>query len=220
MKILNYTLIFSSLVVFSQPESKKKSISGAGINVPLDLPKTAEKPSMFLFSAPSISKPNTPIFTSNLPSLTEKKSEIDMSNQTVFANPNQEVLDKLNNKNLPVTDDFKSVRGNQNFGTFSLKSNLVNIKCRDFGEVDDDRVKIYLNGRLVENSIILDSFFKNIDIPLQKGFNKIEIEAINQGTSGPNTAEFKIFDDAGKLIVANQWNLATGFKAVVVFTKE
>jgi hypothetical protein len=35
-----------------------------------------------------------------------------------------------------------------------------------------------------------------------KRFNKIDFEALNQGSSGPNTAEFKVYDDKGSLISA------------------
>jgi hypothetical protein len=52
-----------------------------------------------------------------------------------------------------------------------------------------------------------------------KGFNKIDFEALNQRSSGPNTAEFQIYDDNGGLISASQWNLGTGFKATIVVTK-
>jgi hypothetical protein len=220
MKLVNYILIFSSISVFSQNDLKKKPLTGAGLNVPMSLPSTPVKPSIFTLSTPSLSSPLPQISAPKIPSIIEKKSQIDLSNQPVFANPDQDLLDRLNKKNAPVTENFELIRGNQDFGSFSSKTNLVNIKCRDFGEVDDDEVRIYLNGKLVESRVILDSYFKDIEIPLEKGFNKIEIEAINQGTTGPNTAEFKIFDDSGKLIVSNQWNLATGFKAVIVFTKE
>jgi hypothetical protein len=55
---------------------------------------------------------------------------------------------------------------------------------------------------------------------LIKGFNKVDFEAINQGESGPNTAEFQVYDDKGQLISANQWNLATGFKASIILIKD
>ena len=55
---------------------------------------------------------------------------------------------------------------------------------------------------------------------IPKGFNKIDFEALNQGTAGPNTAEFRVYDDQGLLVSANQWNLATGFKATIIIVKE
>jgi hypothetical protein len=44
--------------------------------------------------------------------------------------------------------------------------------------------------------------------------------ALNQGTSGPNTAAFSVFDDSGRLITSNEWNLTTGIKASIVVIKE
>jgi hypothetical protein len=66
----------------------------------------------------------------------------------------------------------------------------------------------------------LDSDYKGFDIVLEKGFNKIDFEALNQGTSGPNTAQFQVFDDKGALISSSQWNLGTGFKATIILVKE
>jgi hypothetical protein len=43
----------------------------------------------------------------------------------------------------------------------------------------------------------LNSNFKGFEIVLEKGFNKIDFVALNQGSSGPNTAEFKVYDDKG-----------------------
>jgi hypothetical protein len=49
---------------------------------------------------------------------------------------------------------------------------------------------------------------------------KLDFEALNQGTSGPNTAAFSVFDDSGNLITSNEWNLTTGIKATIVVVKE
>ena len=44
--------------------------------------------------------------------------------------------------------------------------------------------------------------------------------ALNQGDSGPNTAELRIYDDNDILISSNQWNLATGAKATLIIVKQ
>ena len=48
----------------------------------------------------------------------------------------------------------------------------------------------------------------------------MDFVALNQGSSGPNTAAFSVFDDAGRLITSNEWNLTTGIKASIVVIKE
>jgi hypothetical protein len=67
---------------------------------------------------------------------------------------------------------------------------------------------------------MLQERFKSISIDLVMGFNKIDFIALNQGASGPNTAEVRVFDDNGQLVGANRWNLATGVKATYIIVKE
>ena len=85
---------------------------------------------------------------------------------------------------------------------------------------DGDMVKIYINSMVVVARAQLINNFRTVEIGLTPGFNKIDFEAINQGSSGPNTAEFKVYDDKGALISASQWNLGTGFKATIILVKE
>ena len=86
--------------------------------------------------------------------------------------------------------------------------------------INHARFRIYINDILIQSNILLEGDFQQFEISLKKGFNKIDIEAINQGTSGPNTAEFQVYDEKGGLISQNQWNLATGYKASIVVVRE
>ena len=143
-----------------------------------------------------------------------------MTPQNDFANPYEGLVDKLNHKNTDeVSKDFKLIRGNQDLGTFNTTAKSLTIKYRDFGEIDGDQIRVYVNGKVVQSLVTLAAEYQGVKVDLEIGFNKIEFEALNQGTVGPNTAEFRVSDDTGKLISANQWNLATGFKASVMVIK-
>ena len=48
----------------------------------------------------------------------------------------------------------------------------------------------------------------------------IDITALNQGDSGPNTAEFVVYDDKGNVVSSKEWNLLTGVKAKITFINE
>jgi hypothetical protein len=85
--------------------------------------------------------------------------------------------------------------------------------------VDGDRVKLYVNEQVIRRSITLEGGYYIIDIDLREGFNRIDIEALNQGSSGPNTAEFKVFDDNGNLLASREWNILTGYIATMVVMK-
>ncbi|HWS59383.1 MAG TPA: hypothetical protein VN182_00490 [Flavobacterium sp.] len=135
-----------------------------------------------------------------------------------FVNPGKIILDRLNKK----ADNENEIvfRRNQDLGNFKTKSLTAKVSYRDYGEVDGDKIRVLLNDKTIETGIYLDSDFQGFEITLVDGFNKIDFEALNQGRLGPNTAEFRVYDDKGELISASQWNLGTGFKATIVITKE
>ncbi len=122
---------------------------------------------------------------------------------------------------------FKKINGqyiypkiDQDLGSFRTNSKSVNIICRDFQYPDGDRVTILINDIPIVTNIILMQNYQKFNIPLKIGINKIAFKALNQGTSGPNTAAFKVYNDAGILLSSNEWNLATGAKATIVIAKD
>mgnify|MGYP007079444870 CR=1 FL=1 len=122
---------------------------------------------------------------------------------------------------------FKKINGqyiypviDQDLGSFRTNSKSVNIICRDFQYPDGDRVTIYVNDSPVIYNILLTTSYQKFNIPLEVGINKIAFKALNQGTSGPNTAALKVYNDAGMLISSNEWNLATDAKATLVIAKD
>ena len=141
-----------------------------------------------------------------------------MIQKNEFVKPGAEVEARLNKKD---EDPGEIVyRRNQNLGDFKIKSDKARVMYRDAAYVDGDVIRVYLNDKIIENQVTLDGVFKGFEIVLEKGFNKIDFEALNQGTSGPNTAEFRVYDDKGTLVSASQWNLGTGFKATILLVKE
>ncbi|NKI26128.1 hypothetical protein HCG49_06105 [Arenibacter sp. 6A1] len=114
----------------------------------------------------------------------------------------------------------KTFFGDMYLGDIKSNGKFVGILCRDHEYVDGDRVRILLNDVVVEPNIFLTAAFKGLNLDLKKGFNRIDFEALNQGTSGPNTAQVDVYDDQGKLIHSNMWNLSTGSKATIIVIKE
>ncbi|CAI8296231.1 MAG: Uncharacterised protein [Polaribacter sp. SA4-10] len=122
---------------------------------------------------------------------------------------------------------FKKINGmyqypviDQDLGSIRTNANSINIICRDYQHPDGDRVTILINGIPIIVNIVLQQRYQKFNIPLEKGINKITILALNQGTSGPNTAGFKVFNDTGMLLSSNEWNLATGAKATMIIAKD
>ncbi|MCA0933685.1 hypothetical protein LCM02_14565 [Lutimonas saemankumensis] len=101
-------------------------------------------------------------------------------------------------------------------GKLETSSKSIKIICRDHSYVDGDRVKLYVNEEVVRRSITLRAGYYTINVNLKEGFNRIDIEALNQGSSGPNTAEFKVLDENGILLADKEWNILTGYIATLV----
>lgn len=104
-------------------------------------------------------------------------------------------------------------------GKIETSTKKIRIESRDHSYVDGDRVRLYVNEEVVRSNIILQSGFYVVDIELKEGFNRIDIEALNQGTSGPNTAEFRVYDGNGNLLADQEWNILTGYVATLVVIK-
>jgi len=108
----------------------------------------------------------------------------------------------------------------QNLGEIKSNGKFVGVVARDHEFVDGDRVKIYLNETVVDPNMLLTGVFKGVNIDLNKGFNRITFEALNEGSSSPNTAQVDVYDDQGQLIYSNKWLLSGGSRASLIVTKD
>jgi hypothetical protein len=118
------------------------------------------------------------------------------------------------------SSEVVNYKKNQNLGTFKTGSLTAKVRYRDAAYVDGDKIRVYLNDKVIKYEVVLDGDFKGFEIKLEKGVNKIDFEALNEGFAPPNTAEFQVYDDKGGIISANQWNLGIDFKATLILMKE
>lgn len=104
-------------------------------------------------------------------------------------------------------------------GDIKTNSKIVTIQYRDHQHVDGDRVRVFVNGQMEISNVMLEGSFRGFNLPLQDGFNKIDFQALNQGTSGPNTAQLQILDEQGNILASYEWNLLTGNKATAIVVR-
>ncbi|MEO8235974.1 MAG: hypothetical protein ABI549_11215 [Flavobacterium sp.] len=213
-----FFIIFFSANSFAQEGS---SIPSTGIpRVDMTIPSTSNATPQYSISKPfEITKFKKPSKIYDAPKLETPNR---FNSPTSDLNPGKMMADKLNKSSRTGEEngDSKLYRRNMFLGDFKTKADFVGIFYRDFGLVDGDLIRVLVNDKIVISEIYLGGNFNQLDLKLEKGINKIDFEALNQGTSGPNTAEFKIFDEKSTLISENQWNLGTGFKATVIIMKE
>jgi hypothetical protein len=234
--ILFFILLFTAVTVSAQTEFGTKFR-------PIAAPKFSAKPKKTPIpqikdpqadnsDIPSIKTPNVFDNTSITPKsqlqVGQEKSKFTMSTETDFANPGDRYVAKME-KDLDKTlrdEGLREGRGelvkkNISLGEFKTKSQYFIVKFRDFGAIDGDLVRVSSNDVVIRDQIFLDSNFKDVKIVLSNGFNKLDFEALNIGTLGGNTAEIQVYDDKGQLVTNDYWNnLAAGFKASIIVTKE
>lgn len=195
---------------------------GGGISIPRSTaPATAPQPSAVPsdYVSPFKVDPFKKEFKSDLKvGAEEKPKSVIIEEKDKFVTGSSEYQDRVTIRERGESNE--AYKGNRSFGEFTTKSGYINLMCRDFGAEDGDRIKISINGRVIVSNTTLHNDFSSVLISLDPGFNLIEIEALNQGTSGPNTAAFAVLDDKDSTITSNEWNLATGFKATFLIIKE
>lgn len=144
---------------------------------------------------------------------------LDMQPDEKFLDPAEDYLRRLKTpqereKSAP---NFKE---DQYLGDLRSDGKFVRIIMRDHEHPDGDLIQVLVNDEVVHPSILLETQFKVVQLDLDPGFNKIDFLALNQGESGPNTAEVRVFEEDGSLVAAKRWNLATGVKATYIVVKE
>lgn len=233
--ILFFILFFTAVTVSAQTEFGTKF-------KPIPAPKFSAKkktqvpqvkdPAAETADIPSIKTPNvfdnTTITPKSQFQIGQEKSKFSMSTENDFANPGDQYVAKMEKDVDKALRDagLREGRGtlvkkNISLGNFKTKSEYFIVKFRDFGAIDGDLVKVTSNDAVIADQILLDASFKQVKINLAEGFNKLDFEALNIGSLGGNTAEIQVYDDKGTLITNDYWdNLAAGFKASIVVTKE
>ena len=136
-----------------------------------------------------------------------------------FINSNDLYLSRLNRKETESNKNINKFKVDQFLGEIRNDGEYVNIILRDHEYPDGDLIKVEVNESVVMPAILLTEKAKGFKLDLKSGFNVVDFVALNQGSSGPNTAEIIVYDDQGKLVGTNRWNLATGVKATYIIYK-
>lgn len=167
----------------------------------------------------------------NIPSIIDNKPTLNLKDSLtrlpVKMLPDNEMLQAGHNLKLDPKigrsekqGGSKEKFGDQYLGDIKNNGKFVGIVCRDHEYVDGDRVRISVNGHVIDHNVLLTGSFKGVNVDLEKGFNRLDFEALNEGSASPNTAQVDVYDDTGQLIYSNKWLLSTGSKATLIVTKE
>ena len=182
-----------------------------------------------------IPKPSTPIEAKadplngmNAPrvsvDLSTPKRQLSMFPEEEFGNPGELYTKNLERQAKSVLPDGygenSGLKEDAFWGDYHTKSLSVQIKYRDHSAIDGDLLRVYVNDDVIRSNVYLGRSFSGFTLKLEEGSNKIEFFAINTGSSGPNTAEYRIVDETGAVIASKVWALEAGVRVTVVVVKD
>ena len=220
MKFFIILIFFIQTVCYSQIDSQNN-----GLEIPA-VPESNQSKSEDIKKLPLENKglSNTQKNISGIPLISNIKiktqeEEFSMIDNNHLMDPGQIFEERYKKKAMEQGLIPQSMK-DQFLGEYRNNGSFVNIICRDHGYFDGDYVQVLVNDQIVIPRLLLTNSYKGFNIELSEGMNKIDFLALNQGESGPNTAEFQVFDDNEVLISAKAWNLLTGVKATIMVVKE
>ena len=211
-----FFLAISLQVHAQQPDSEKKTIKIPAVETK---DKDSVNTKFSINPENQTNLPNTTGATDNARPIEKEKEEFSMIEKSTLKDPGELFEKRWDKKAVEQGIKMESME-DQFLGDFKSNGTHVNIMCRDHEVPDGDMVRVFVNDEIYIPSLLLTSGYKSFDVPLTVGFNKIVFQALNQGESGPNTAEFEVYDDKGVLVSAQKWNLLTGVKATIIVTKD
>ncbi|MFV8323314.1 hypothetical protein [Flavobacterium sp. LS2R12] len=231
MKQILFFIIISigiSSKSYSQIEFSKKfkaiPLKNNAPKIKKTVPSETDIPPIYtpnVFKSPEIKTPSSVLKIG-------EENTINMTPKNDFINPGDVYMDKME-KDLDKTlvkqglkeDSRFLVKIDVNFGEIRTKSNYFVIKFRDFGQIDGDLARASLNGVVTEQKLVMKENYQEFKIFFKEGINTFEIEALNKGLLGGNTAEFQIYDAEGKFIKSDFWeNWDAGVKGKFIIVKE
>ena len=208
-------LLFLSSAMFSQIEFPNNSIKFESPQSNIESTTGFEIPAI---KAPSLSNTKNPNSPNNSDLGKEKEKPIDMRNgDGLIEYSGTNKAPKYFTKDKEEKPEYGK---DQYLGDFKTTAKKATIMYRDHEFVDGDMIRVWVNGEIQIPQARLEGSFRGFDLVLGDGFNKIDFEALNQGSSGPNTAQLNIYDEIGNLLASYEWNLNTGNKATAIVVKQ
>lgn len=222
MRIIHFSILcfLVSICGFSQIDSGNHAVKIAPAKKPEgEIKPTSENttPAVIKYES-SLNKDNTDKLLKGF-TILPKKEEINIMEKEPLRTT-AEIYTKQQNDKLKSEGLSQEIVNSDVFlGEFIVYTTELNTKCRDYGAVDGDNVRIWLNDEIVVGSVILDSGFRNFTLNLKEGLNIIKIQALNIGEFFPNTGQFIFSDGNGKVVTNQNWGLNAGYNAIIKVRK-
>ncbi len=214
-RLLIYTVLLLNIALLSaQIENPNRELNLEPVEDEFKAPIGIEFPAL---KKPNLSNFESPLDSNTILEPIDDTEKVDFTKGDGLLDYTSNRVPRAFKKDKEATEEYGR---DQDLGDVITNGSFVQVKYRDHEYVDGDRIRVFVNDDMVQSDLTLTGSFKGFTLTLVQGFNRIEFEAINQGSSGPNTAELHVYNDKGQLISAAEWNLLTGNVATIIVIKE
>ncbi|KAA3615925.1 MAG: hypothetical protein DWP94_14845 [Flavobacterium sp.] len=129
----------------------------------------------------------------------------------------KEKRDKINLVRDLDSLNMNIVRKNETLNIFT-SNDTVELVLFDAGKEDNDRISLFVNGKVLWEDYTAMRAERRVRIPLESEATAIKIVALNNGTIGENTIKFHIILE--ETVVESLTNLKAGEEATFIIRKK
>jgi hypothetical protein len=129
----------------------------------------------------------------------------------------KKIKDNISATTALDTLSMSVVKTGENLNVFTKTKNVI-VAIYDAGKVDDDRINLYIDGKLILSNYAIEKNRKEIPITITKEFTVIKVEALNEGTSAPNTVKVEIND--GQRLISTRTSLKSNEHAALTLVNQ
>ena len=111
----------------------------------------------------------------------------------------KKILKKIENNNINNRLKVKKIIATKNIQTqdtvkIEWESDSIKINIWDSNQEDGDKINLKLNDKTILNNFVTNKNKKTINLKLKKGKNFLNLVAVNEGLSPPNTSKIELID--------------------------
>ena len=135
---------------------------------------------------------NGDLFMTNIQIAMERAQKLDKKLQK-SKKVSQEIKEKFRAVTAVDTLTQSNIKVNENLNVFA-EGNEVILSIYDSGKVDDDRINLFVNDRLVLDNFTITAEKQKVILKRQSEPLRVKIVALDEGTSAPNTVKIEVLD--------------------------
>ena len=153
--------------------------------------------------------------------ITSQGEEINQQSQTITSqgeeiNQQSQTIAELEQQMLGSQESLESI----SMGNCDVTVGQVQIEVWDHGQIDGDVINVRHNRRSIHRRLSLRADHERTSLSIDEGISLVIVEAVNEGTSSPNTAMIRVDPCQNNQAREFEWQMNTGEQQFVSIRRQ